>query len=128
MLRLFSCSDYQIPLQREEIETVTKLRDEWANLVLLGDQVTRLTHIIYPVETRGNQRFANVIRGYRKRPVIWNGLRVFSEFWCDSFLYYNFIFNPLSANPQKCLTHSQNSLAVADELLKCGWPFCGIGA
>ena len=48
MLGLLSFSDYQIPLQREEIETVTKLRDEWANLVLLGDQVIRLTHIHYP--------------------------------------------------------------------------------
>ena len=25
-------------------------------------------------------------------------------------------------------THSNNLLAIADELLECVWPFCGIGA
>ena len=65
-----SCSDYQIPLQREEIETVTKLRDEWANLVLLGDQVIRLTYFLCPLKTRESHSFTNVIRRYRKRPVV----------------------------------------------------------
>ena len=65
-----SCSDYQIPLQREEIETVTKLRDEWANLVLLGDQVIRLTYFLCPLKTTESHRFTNVIRRYRKRPVV----------------------------------------------------------
>ena len=32
---------------------------------------------------------------------------------------------PISQNGQ---THSNNSLAVADELFECVWPFCGIGA
>ena len=28
----------------------------------------------YPLKTSGNQRFSDVFRGYRKRPVAWNGL------------------------------------------------------
>ena len=29
---------------------------------------------LYPQKASGNQRFSNVFRGYRKRPVAWNGL------------------------------------------------------
>ena len=28
---------------------------------------------LYPLKTWENQRFSDVVRGYRKRPVIWNG-------------------------------------------------------
>ena len=30
---------------------------------------------LYPLKTSENQRFSDVFRGYRKRPVAWNGLR-----------------------------------------------------
>ena len=30
--------------------------------------------------------------------------------------------------PQNGQTHSKNSSATADELLKSVWPFCGVGA
>ena len=30
--------------------------------------------------------------------------------------------------PQNGLTHSNNSLATADELFECVRPFCGVGA
>ena len=36
--------------------------------------------------------------------------------------------NPLSANPQNGQTHSNDYLTKADELFKCVWPFCGVGA
>ena len=36
-------------------------------------------------------------------------------------------FNPLSTNPQNDLTHSNNSLAKADELFECVWPCYGVG-
>ena len=33
----------------------------------------------YPLKTSENQRFPDIFRGYRKRPVTWNGLKVFSK-------------------------------------------------
>ena len=30
---------------------------------------------LYPLKTSENQRFSDVFRGHRKRPVAWNGLR-----------------------------------------------------
>ena len=38
-------------------------------------------------------------------------------------------FNPLSTNPIKRQTHSNNSSAVVDEFFECvtDWPFCGVG-
>ena len=30
--------------------------------------------------------------------------------------------------PQNGQTHSNNSLAFANELFECVWPFCGVGA
>ena len=30
--------------------------------------------------------------------------------------------------PQNGHTHSNNSLAFANELFECVWPFCGVGA
>ena len=30
--------------------------------------------------------------------------------------------------PQNGQTHSSNSLALANELFECVWPFCGVGA
>ena len=35
-----------------------------------------------------------------------------------------FRVNPLSANPIRRQTHSNNSLAVADELFECLWRWC----
>ena len=29
---------------------------------------------LYPLKTSENQRFSDLLRGYRKRPVVWNGL------------------------------------------------------
>ena len=51
------------------------------------------------------------------------------------FLTYNFAvfccrvnIIPLSANPRNGQTYSNNSLAIADELLECVWPFCRVSA
>ena len=33
----------------------------------------------YPLKTSESQRFPDIFRGYRKRPVTWNGLKVFSK-------------------------------------------------
>ena len=38
------------------------------------------------------------------------------------------IFNPLSDNLAKWTDISNNSLAKADELFECVWPFCGVSA
>ena len=35
---------------------------------------------LYPLKTSGNQRFFNVSKGYRKRPMAWNGLIVSFNF------------------------------------------------
>ena len=32
---------------------------------------------LYPLETSKNQKFSDVFRGYRKRPVAWKGLRMY---------------------------------------------------
>ena len=37
-------------------------------------------------------------------------------------------FNPLSANPTKGQTHSNNLSTTADELFECVWPFCAVSA
>ena len=31
---------------------------------------------LYPLKTSENQRFLDIFRGYRKRPVTWNGLKI----------------------------------------------------
>ena len=40
----------------------------------------------------------------------------------------NSFFNPLSANPTKWSTHSNNLLPTAGELFECVWPLYGVGA
>ena len=41
--------------------------------------------------------------------------------------FYSFltVYKPSQQNGQ---THSNNSLAFADELFDCVWPFCGVGS
>ena len=38
---------------------------------------------LYPLKTSENQRFSDVFRGYRKKPVAWNGLK--KRFWHSCF-------------------------------------------
>ena len=45
---------------------------------------------LFPLKTSENQRFSNILRGYRKRPVSWNGLRT----W---YLNTSTLLNALSA-------------------------------
>ena len=35
---------------------------------------------LYPLKTSGNQRFSDVFRGYKKRPVAWNELKSIMDF------------------------------------------------
>ena len=35
-------------------------------------------------------------------------------------------FNHFSANPTKLIQHTNNSSAIANELLECIWPFYGV--
>ena len=51
---------------------------------------------LYPLKTE-NQRFYYIFRGYRKRPMAWNGFM------------------------------SKSFPVVAEELLGYVWPFCGVG-
>ena len=45
----------------------------WDGFRIYPFHVTSL--FLYPLRTSQNQRFSNIFREYRKRPVAWNGLR-----------------------------------------------------
>ena len=64
-------------------------------------------------------------------PLSRQNLRLFAGLWPTLIGTYmptknSLKFNLLSASPTKW-SNLKNSLAVADELLKCVWPFCGVG-
>ena len=44
-----------------------------------------------------------------------------------SIIYKSKKINPLSANPTKGQTHSNNSSTKADKLFECVWPLCKDG-
>ena len=58
-------------LELPELQFLRKSLSKWIYAVNLF-HVTGL--ILYPLKTSENQRFSDVIRGYRRRPVTWNRL------------------------------------------------------
>ena len=52
---------------------------------------------LYPLKTSENLWFSNVFRGYRERPVTWNGLKAFVEmiFFSKRKSFYRIIFTVL---------------------------------
>ena len=56
-----------------------------------------------------NQRLSDVFRWYWRWTLVWNELIL------------------QAPTPQNSQTHSNNLSAIANELLECVWPFCGLG-
>ena len=47
---------------------------------------------LYPLKTSKNQRFFDIFRGYRKKPVAWNGLKIpLALLWLSSIRYTFFL-------------------------------------
>ena len=109
---------------------------------------------LYPLKTWENQRFSYIFRGYKKRPVAWNGLinahrrDSMNRYWISQHYHLNQKINSLFGFHWKIgdmitirnqnsvcqiwsfkrQTQSNNSWAVADELFECVWPFCVVTA
>ena len=58
---------------------------------------------LYPLKASENQRFSDVFKGYRKRPVAWNGLIKsvpYPElFWAYRYMYRDRDFNESIGEP-----------------------------
>ena len=58
---------------------------------------------------------------YKKNDILMQGR------WLIYIVYLLNSLNPFSANPTKW-SNLNNLSALADELFKCVWPFCGVGS
>ena len=59
---------------------------------------------------------------------IGKSLKIFQKLTIIVYLTFILHLNLYALTPQNSQTHSNNSLALADELLECVWPFSGVGA